>query len=83
MATHSSTLPGESHGERSQVCYSPRGPKGLDKTERLHFQFSFSLRVMYSSEGSVLASLLVPLFKNLYLFCDFSLAFFTNFTYIF
>ena len=38
---------------------------------------------MYSSEGSVLASLLVPLFKNLYLFCDFSLALFTNFTYMF
>ena len=83
MATHSSTLPGESHGERSQVGYSPWGPKELDTTEQLHFQFSFSLRVMYSSEGLVLASLVVPLFKNLYLFCDFSLAFFTNFTYMF
>ena len=32
-------LPGESHGQRSQVGYSPRGHKELDTTERLHFHF--------------------------------------------
>ena len=37
MATHSSILPGESHGERSLVGYSPRGHKELDTTEWLHF----------------------------------------------
>ena len=35
-------LPGESHGWRSQVGYSPRGRKELDTTERLHFHFSLS-----------------------------------------
>ena len=34
-------LPGESHGARSLVGYSPRGPRELDTTERLHFHFSF------------------------------------------
>ena len=29
-------LPGESHGQRSVVGYSPRGRKELDTTERLH-----------------------------------------------
>ena len=29
-------LPGESHGRRSLVSYSPRGHKESDKTERLH-----------------------------------------------
>ena len=32
MATHSSTLPGESHGQRSLVGYSPWGLKELDMT---------------------------------------------------
>ena len=30
-------LPGESHGQKSLVGYSPRGRKELDTTERLHF----------------------------------------------
>ena len=30
-------LPGESHGWRSLVGYSPRGRKESDMTERLHF----------------------------------------------
>ena len=30
-------LPGESHGERSLVGYSPQGLKELDTTERLHY----------------------------------------------
>ena len=40
MATHSSILAGESHGQRSLVGYSPRGCKESDTTERLHFHFS-------------------------------------------
>ena len=33
-------LPGESHGWRSLVGYSPRGHKESDMTERLHLQYS-------------------------------------------
>ena len=32
-------LPGESHGRRSLVGYTPRGRKESDTTERLHFHF--------------------------------------------
>ena len=32
-------LPGEPHGWRSLVGYSPRGCKESDTTERLHFHF--------------------------------------------
>ena len=39
MSTHSSILPGEAHGQRSMVAYSPRGRKELNTTERLHFHF--------------------------------------------
>ena len=34
-------LPGESHGRRSLVGYSPWGRKELDTTEQLHFHFHF------------------------------------------
>jgi len=33
MATHSSILPGESHGQRNLVGYSPWGHKESDITE--------------------------------------------------
>ena len=33
MATHSSFWPGEFHGQRSLVEYSPQGRKELDMTE--------------------------------------------------
>ena len=33
-------LPGESHGRRSLVGYSPWGRKESDMTERLHFYFT-------------------------------------------
>ena len=42
MAPHSSTLPGESHGQRSLVGCSPWGLEELDMTEQLHFHFSVS-----------------------------------------
>ena len=35
MATYSSILPGESHGQRSVAGYSPWGHKGSNTTERL------------------------------------------------
>ena len=38
MATHSSILAGESHGQRSLVDYSSWGYKELDMSKRLHFQ---------------------------------------------
>ena len=34
-------LPGESHGRRNLVGYSPRGRKESDTTERFHFHFTF------------------------------------------
>ena len=40
MATTPVFLPGESHGRRSLMGYSPRGRKELDTTERLHFHFN-------------------------------------------
>ena len=33
MATHSSILPGESHGQSDLVSYSPQGHKELDTTK--------------------------------------------------
>ena len=39
METHSSTLAGESHGQRSLVGYNPWGCKELDTTERLTLTF--------------------------------------------
>ena len=37
MATTPVTLPGEFHGQRSLVGYSPSGHKESDTTKRLHF----------------------------------------------
>ena len=42
-------LPGESHGRRSLVGYSPRGRKELDTTEQLHFHFLQSGRQAWLS----------------------------------
>ena len=39
MPIHSSILPGEFHGQRSLVGYSPWGHKESDTTEWLHFDF--------------------------------------------
>ena len=41
LATHSVFLPGEFHGQRSLIGYSPWGGKESDRTERLHFHFHF------------------------------------------
>ena len=40
-------LPGESHGQRSLVGYSPRGRKELDTSERLHLQITKVLHVIW------------------------------------
>ena len=40
MATHPSILPGESHGQRNLVGYSPWGCKELDATEHTHTYLS-------------------------------------------
>ena len=41
-------LPGESHGQRSLVGYSPWGRKDsdTDRTERFHFHFHFLSRIL-------------------------------------
>ena len=39
VATTPVLLPGESHGRRSLVGYSPWGHKESDMTKRLHFHF--------------------------------------------
>ena len=43
MATHSSFLPGESHGQRSLVGYSPQGRKESDATEGTWHTFNISI----------------------------------------
>ena len=43
MAPAPVLLPGESHGWRSLVGYSPWGREESDKTERLHFHFILPL----------------------------------------
>ena len=44
-------LPGESHGERSLVGYSPWGSKESDTTEGLHFHFHFQSRKKFCSRS--------------------------------
>ena len=44
-------LPGESHGGRSLVGYSPWGHKESDRTEQLHFHFHLSKRQKIISVG--------------------------------
>ena len=46
MATHSSVLAGESHGQRSLVGYSPWGHKVSDRTEATE-------RALLEGEGNV------------------------------
>ena len=43
-------LPGESHGRRNLVGYSPWGHKELDTTERLHFHFLSAYLKVENSE---------------------------------
>ena len=50
MATHSSFLPGESHGQRSLVGYSPWGRKESDMTELLHFQLLLDPHIGFSGD---------------------------------
>ena len=42
MTTHYSILPGESHGQRTLVGYSPWGHKELDTTEQLTYTHQHS-----------------------------------------
>ena len=49
-------LPGKSHGQRSQVGWSPWGLKESDTTERLHFHSHFhALEREMATHCSVLA----------------------------
>ena len=47
MATPPVFMPGESHGRRSLVGYSPWGHKESDTTERLHFHFTRKIKTGY------------------------------------
>ena len=49
MATHS--LPGESHGQRGLVCYSPQGCKELDMSEATLYTCTQTLRHKHSWNG--------------------------------
>ena len=40
------SLPGKSHGQRSLVGYNPRGRKGSDTTEQLHFNFHNQINLL-------------------------------------
>ena len=58
-------LPGEPHGWRSLVGYSPWGCKESDRTEQLHFQASTKLSMLLSMRvKSVLLSLLKDYLKD-------------------
>ena len=50
MTTHSSILPGESHGQRSLAGYSPWGRKASNMTERLT-PFSEAAGVLGPDQG--------------------------------
>ena len=54
MATHSSILPGKSHGQRNPVGYSPWSHEELDMTEQLHFPFH-ALEKEMATHSSILA----------------------------
>ena len=49
-------LPGESHGQRSLVGYSPRGCKESDTTEWLHFTILFKKTLIGSCSNTFLLS---------------------------
>ena len=50
------SLPGESHGRRSLVGYSPQGRRESAMTEQLHFHFSLScIREENGNSLSILA----------------------------
>ena len=51
MASHSVFLPGESHGQRSLVGYSPGGCEELDMTGWLILFFSDWTIIPHSDEG--------------------------------
>ena len=52
MVTHASIfLPGESHGRRSLVGYSPQGRKESDRTERLHLHLHLHLPSTWIKQG--------------------------------
>ena len=56
-------LPGESHGQRSLVGYSPRGCKELDTTERHHFT-SLHFTMSKASGGDGLPGKLFQILKD-------------------
>ena len=67
MATHSSILPGESHGQRSLAGYSPQGRKESDMTEwltlnRSDILKSFLFFIVYVQSHGFLLTIVTTLF---------------------
>ena len=52
MATHSSILPGELHGQRNLAGYSPWGHKELDTTELILSFFTIEMRGIWIESQS-------------------------------
>ena len=65
MATHTSILPGESHGWRSLVVYSPWGHKELDTTEPLTLSLSHAKYVVHSEPSTMKSRMHYALLLNL------------------
>ena len=53
MPTHSSILPGKSHGQRSLVCCSPWGHKESDMTEYTLMLLTLNQAVLWGSYAKV------------------------------
>ena len=55
MTTHSSMLPGKSHGQRSLAGYSPQGCKELDMTARMYAdRLEVAISTKVSTETAIL-----------------------------
>ena len=61
-------LPGESHGQRSLVGYSPRGCKESDTTERLHLPSFIICFSNYQLMANLVSFLCSPISLHLYNF---------------
>ena len=58
-------LPGEFHGQRSQVDYSPWGHKESEMTERLHFTYIYTFIVYTHTYTHVHTQIKSFLFDNI------------------
>ena len=64
MATHSSILAWEFHGQKSLVGYSPWGPKELDMTKQLTHTHTHTHTHNAFHRAVLLGSLIIPLYPR-------------------